>query len=165
MAQLAFSNYFFFAVVLVFAIYISYSILRRFVERNEKDFTREEGQSSGDIKWKSIFAFLSAAMVASFLYLMNNDQSDAIIFFVIFFLFGLTSERRREPSPSPSTTDKIINSIVYAVIICFFIFITFTSTAGMVSKIGAWVIFLLTFIVRKMEKKYLISDNTNSHGI
>ncbi len=163
MAQLALGNFLFWVSVCLFILYILYRFIKRFVEKNDKDFTRVEGRNRGGFLRKLIFTTIYSAMVTCAVYLMENDRSSAITFFIVFFILGLLDKDRvRESKVSQSNSRKILSAIAYLVLFCVLFFLTITFTASIMSKVGAWVIIFLIYFLEKMEKKYLISDNEHS---
>jgi hypothetical protein len=124
---------------------------------------KSEGWSSGDILKHFIFTFLYSALAACFIYLMGNDTTGAIIYFAIFFIVGLLKPGwTREPKPTKSKASKILSFIVYFVVLFLMVFFTVFSTASVMSKIGAWLILFIIYLIEKIEKKYFTSDSTSS---
>jgi len=69
MAQIALSNFLFFAIVFIFIIYILYLFIKRTVQKSDGDFASEEKEwNKGSFLRKFSFTFLYSALTSCLIY-------------------------------------------------------------------------------------------------
>lgn len=164
MAQLALGNFIVFALAALLILYIIYLFIKRAVEKNDGDYTLEAEEYRGSKLRKSIFTFLNSAMTAWLFYLVvGGEIAGAIIYFVVFFTVRLlTPERARKPKSSRS---KMFSKVFSIISLLLLVFLSVIWTASISTKVSAWLVLVIIYLLEKIEEKFFISGNAKGHDL
>ncbi|RLQ93663.1 hypothetical protein [Falsibacillus albus] len=141
------------ASAVILFILITYLFMRRAAAPQEMEFTLKKGVR------KFIFNFLHSAMAGFLFYLVNNEKTGAMMFFVLFLIVLLLLPEKTYESKSIKA--KIISSVFLLVLVI----LTSLWTASISVKGIAWLIIFMAYLLEKIEKKVFILDNNSSHGL